>query len=115
MSASGMIHDKSIWETADFQDLSSAVGSPAMTKVNDYCRRDFMPTIAAGQFRATCLKLLDTILRAQEPLITTKRGVPVAKRVPIPQQTPLSDTLAGSVREERDIVSPLENTWEACR
>jgi hypothetical protein len=48
-------------------------------------------------------------------LIITKRGsVPVAKRVPIPPQTPLFGALAGNVREEGDIVSPLENVWEAC-
>jgi prevent-host-death family protein len=74
-----------------------------------------MPTIAAGQFKATCLKLLDAVSLTQEPLIITKRGVPVAKLVPIPPQTPLFGALAGSVREEGDIVSPLENDWEACR
>ncbi|MDR2451008.1 MAG: type II toxin-antitoxin system prevent-host-death family antitoxin [Candidatus Accumulibacter sp.] len=74
-----------------------------------------MLTIAAGQFKATCLKLLDTVSLTQEPLIITKRGVPVAKLVPIPPRNPLFGALAGSVREEGDIVSPLENTWEACR
>ncbi|MDR0439991.1 MAG: type II toxin-antitoxin system Phd/YefM family antitoxin [Candidatus Accumulibacter sp.] len=75
-----------------------------------------MPTIAAGQFKATCLKLLDTVSLTQEPLIITKRGVPVAKLVPIPPQTSLFGALACSVQEEEgDIVSPLENTWEACR
>ncbi|MDR1228839.1 MAG: type II toxin-antitoxin system prevent-host-death family antitoxin [Azoarcus sp.] len=74
-----------------------------------------MPTIAAGQFKATCLKLLDAVSLTQEPLIITKRGVPVAKLVPIPPQTSLFGALAGSVQEEDDIVSPLENAWEACR
>ena len=72
-------------------------------------------TIAAGQFKATCLKLLDTVSATQEPLIITKRGVPVAKLIPVPPQAPLFGALTGSVQEEGDILSPLENDWDACQ
>lgn len=72
-------------------------------------------TIGAGDFKAKCLKLLDEVARTREPLVVTKHGKAVAKLVPIPPETGLFGALAGSVRQEGDIVSPLENEWEACR
>lgn len=71
--------------------------------------------IGAGDFKAKCLKLLDEVARTREPLVVTKHGKAVAKLVPIPPETGLFGALAGSVRREADIVSPLENEWEACR
>jgi prevent-host-death family protein len=71
--------------------------------------------IGAGDFKAKCLKLLDEVARTREPLVVTKHGKAVAKLVPIPLETGLFGALAGSVRQEGDIVSPLENDWEACR
>jgi prevent-host-death family protein len=74
-------------------------------------------TIAAGEFKSTCLKLLDAVSTQQETLIITKRGKPVAQLVPIPvvRTTPLFGALKGSVLEEDDLVSPLENRWDACQ
>lgn len=74
-------------------------------------------TIAAGDFKARCLKLLDEVAASREPLVITKHGRPVAKVVPIAAQGDLFGALAGSVRfeTETDIVSPLDNEWEACR
>ena len=72
-------------------------------------------TIGAGDFKAKCLKLLDEVARTREPLVVTKHGKAVAKLVPIPPETGLFGALAGSVQQEGDIVSPLENEWEACR
>ena len=72
-------------------------------------------SIGAGDFKAKCLKLLDEVARTREPLVVTKNGKAVAKLVPIPLETELFGALAGSVRQEGDIVSPLENDWEACR
>lgn len=72
-------------------------------------------TIGAGDFKAKCLKLLDEVARTREPLVVTKHGKAVAKLVPIPPETGLFGALAGSVQQEGDIVSPLENDWEACR
>jgi prevent-host-death family protein len=71
--------------------------------------------IGAGDFKAKCLKLLDTVAETRQPLIITKHGKAVAKLVPMPQETDLFGTLAGSVLREGDIISPLENEWEADR
>ncbi|MDR3159709.1 MAG: hypothetical protein LBU11_12070 [Zoogloeaceae bacterium] len=72
-----------------------------------------MPTIAAGQSKATCRKLPDAVARARVAHHIPKRDAPAAELVPSPPQTPLFGALAGNVRKEGDIVSPLKNAWEA--
>lgn len=72
-------------------------------------------TIGAGDFKAKCLKLLDTVAETRQPLTITKHGKAVARLVPIPLETDLFGALAGSVLGETDIISPLENEWEAAR
>ena len=39
--------------------------------------------IAAGDFKAKCLKLLDDVAATGESLVITKHGKPLAKRVPM--------------------------------
>ena len=39
--------------------------------------------IAAGEFKAKCLKIMDEINKTGKSMIVTKRGVPVMKVVPI--------------------------------
>ena len=70
-------------------------------------------SIGAGDFKARCLKLLDEVALSREPLVITKHGRPVAKLVPIPQETELFGALAGSVRHEGDIVAPVDAVWSA--
>lgn len=72
-------------------------------------------SIGAGDFKARCLKLIDDVASTGESLVITKHGKPVAKLVPLPPETELFGALAGSVQQENDIVSPLENEWEASR
>ena len=70
-------------------------------------------TIAAGEFKAKCLKLLDEVAETREPLIVTKFGKPVAQIVPIPPaRIELFGAMKGSVLWEGDIISPLEDEWE---
>ena len=38
-------------------------------------------TIAAGKFKDVCLKTLDEVAKTRTPLVITKRGRPVAKKV----------------------------------
>lgn len=69
--------------------------------------------IAAGEFKAKCLKLLDEVAESGEGLIITKRGKPVARLVPMPGTRELFGALAGSVLREDDIVSPIGEDWDA--
>lgn len=69
--------------------------------------------IAAGQFKARCLALLDEVEETRLPLIVTKRGRPVARLVPIDSEA--LPELLGSVRYEgeKDLLDPVSEEWEA--
>lgn len=71
--------------------------------------------IGAGDFKAKCLQLLDDVAQHRESLVITKRGKPVARLVPMPPETPLFGALAGSVVDELDIITPIDDEWEAAR
>lgn len=62
--------------------------------------------INAAEFKAKCLKLIDQVADTHEPLIITKRGKPVAKLVPIVEETPhsLFGYMKGTVKIVGDIV-----------
>ncbi len=73
--------------------------------------------IAAGQFKAQCLQLMDQVQQSREEIVITKHGKPVAKLVPVDETGPRSilGYLQGTVEIVGDIVSPLESEWEANR
>ncbi|HJW13078.1 MAG TPA: type II toxin-antitoxin system Phd/YefM family antitoxin [Thermoanaerobaculia bacterium] len=66
-------------------------------------------TVPAGEFKARCLALLDEVAETGKPLLVTKRGKPVARLVPV--EAPPS--LLHSVKKEKDLVSPIEEDWNA--
>jgi prevent-host-death family protein len=75
-----------------------------------------MPTtIPAGEFKAKCLRLLDKVAEDRQPLIITKHGKPVAHLVPVPEVSDPFGALRGSGVIIGDIISPLENEWEALK
>lgn len=67
--------------------------------------------MAAGKFKANCLKVLDQVAETKEVIVVTKRGRPVAKVVPL--DDPDGPPLRGSVRFLKEIVSPIGEAWEA--
>ncbi len=72
--------------------------------------------IAAGEFKAKCLNLLDEVAEKRMTLVITKHGKPVAQVVPIPvTEGDLVGSMRGSVLWEGDIISPLENEWEVLK
>jgi prevent-host-death family protein len=74
-----------------------------------------MARIGAGEFKVKCLQLLDEVAETREPLVITKFGKPVATVIPMPPKVKLRGALKGSVLFEGDIVSSLENEWEAAQ
>jgi prevent-host-death family protein len=74
-----------------------------------------MARIGAGEFKVKCLQLLDEVAETREPLVITKFGKPVATVIPMPPKVKLRGALKGSVLCEGDIISPLENEWEAAQ
>jgi prevent-host-death family protein len=63
--------------------------------------------IAAGSFKVHCLALMDEVQAKRETVVITKRGKPVAKLVPVEEQTDdLFGFLRGKVTIVGDVVSP---------
>lgn len=71
--------------------------------------------IAAGKFKAECLKLMDDVSKFHTEIIITKHGKPVAKLVPCANETekPLFGYLKNSVELTGDIVQPIRDAWDA--
>lgn len=72
-------------------------------------------TIAAGEFKTKCLKLLDRVAEQRETLVITKYGKPVAQLVPMPPEKNIIGAMRGSVLWEGDIISPIDVEWEAMK
>lgn len=68
--------------------------------------------IAAGEFKARCLQLMDEVDRDGIEVVITKRGRPVAKLVPIrtEKQSPRG-WMRGTVQIHGDIVSSDPDDW----
>ena len=71
--------------------------------------------IAAGEFKARCLKLIVRVHDFHEEVVITKFGKPFAKLVPLETRPskPLYGFLKGAVDIGPDIVSPTGEKWEA--
>jgi prevent-host-death family protein len=69
--------------------------------------------IPAGEFKAKCLALLDEVAQTGHSVVVTKRGRPVARVSPVKP----SDIrpLLGSVLKERDLIAPIDESWNADR
>ena len=71
-------------------------------------------SIPAGEFKNSCLKLMDEVQKEGIPITVTKRGKPVVRVVPIRGKGKRA-TLRGTLAyEAKDIFSTGE-TWEAER
>jgi len=77
-----------------------------------------MKTMAAGEFKARCLQVMDQVSSTRRPVLITKRGKPVAKLVPADETRPeVFDSLKGKIEILGDIVSPVAplEDWEALK
>jgi prevent-host-death family protein len=69
--------------------------------------------IAAGSFKVHCLAVMDEVHAKRETVVITKRGKPVAKLVPVEEQTDdLFGFLRGKVTIVGDVVSPALESEE---
>jgi len=70
--------------------------------------------VAAAQFKAECLHLLDVVHNQHLSYIITKRGKPFAKLVPIPDQpVDYFGCMQETAFASGDIVSPIDIEWDA--
>jgi prevent-host-death family protein len=70
--------------------------------------------IAAGQFKAQCLQLMDQVKLTHEEIIITKHGRPVAKLVPVEDSSPVGfiGYMKDAVVINGDLVAPIDEDWE---
>jgi prevent-host-death family protein len=73
-----------------------------------------MKTMAAGQFKAKCLAIMDEVQAKREPVLLTKNGKPVAKLVPVPIEgrDPIFGFYKGKLEIKGDILAPLYSEEE---
>jgi prevent-host-death family protein len=70
--------------------------------------------IAAAEFKAICLELMDRVARTRESVVITKRGTAVAQLVPVESEPKsLFGYMKGSVTFDGDILAPIEEPWSA--
>ncbi len=76
-----------------------------------------MKTVPAGQFKQTCLRLLDEVRETREPIAITKRGRPVAQLAPLPAEAAgdWEGAMRGTGRILGDLVAPAASPedWSA--
>lgn len=63
--------------------------------------------LAAGEFKATCLALMDEVAATGREVIITKRGKPVAKLVAVTQPV-LDGPVFGCLRDVTEILGDIE-------
>lgn len=76
-----------------------------------------MQTMAAGVFKAKCLAVMDEVQAKREPVTITKHGKPVAKLVPVEEESEsIFGFMQGQVKIVGDIESPIPaSEWRRCK
>lgn len=78
-----------------------------------------MRIVPAGEFKQTCLRLLDEVGASGEPIVITKRGKAVAQLAPL--EPGRAEEWLGAMRDRGeirgDLVAPASDPdeWEALR
>ncbi len=80
-----------------------------------------MKTVAAGTFKATCLKLMDRVAATGEPIEITKRGKRLVRLVPVPPEVAPRRGIFGAAKHRMLYLAPDEEllstgeVWDAER
>ena len=73
--------------------------------------------MAATEFKAKCLALLDEVQKKGTEIVITKRGKPVARLAPVkkPKAPSPWGWMKGTIEIHGDIVAPTGEVWDAER
>lgn len=73
--------------------------------------------VAAAEFKARCLELMDRVRETGAEYVVTKHGEPVAKLVPYtaPRRTSLFGAMKGTVLEFERPFDPIDDDWDVNR
>ena len=66
-----------------------------------------MKQIPAGEFKASCLAIMDKVQATGEPVVITKRGVPVVQLTPAAKKSDIFGFMTGEFLIMGDIESPV--------
>ena len=69
-------------------------------------------SVAAGEFKNSCLKLMDTVSKTGVPITVTKRGRPLVRIVPIADAA-ATRSLRGAIVHEADDIFSTGEVWDA--
>lgn len=70
--------------------------------------------MAAGEFKAKCLHVLDEVQQTRREVVITKRGRPVARLLPADEPAPgVFGRMRGTIEILGDIVAPIGDPWDA--
>jgi prevent-host-death family protein len=71
-------------------------------------------SVAATEFKAHCLALLEEVRQTRQPLLVTRHGKPVAEISPyMPKDADEVNPLKGTVLFEGDVLSPIDEKWDS--
>lgn len=72
--------------------------------------------IQAGKFKAECLKIMNDVQEKKYSIIITKRKKPIAKLVPIEEETSplLFGKMKGTAHIKGNLIQPTGEKWDAC-
>jgi prevent-host-death family protein len=72
------------------------------------------PTVAAADFKATCLELMDRVRETGQEYVVTKHGKPVAKLVPYvaPKPRRVLGSMKGTVLKYERPFDPIDAEWD---
>jgi prevent-host-death family protein len=70
--------------------------------------------MAAGEFKARCLQVMEQVNKTKTPVVITKRGKPIARLVPV-ETEPVDGfgCMKSATRIVGDVISPIAVEWEA--
>lgn len=71
-----------------------------------------MKTLSAGKFKDQCLRVMDRVAQTKDPVVVTKRGIPVVTVIPYTEQQPASRSLVGSILEEKGSPFQTGQKWD---
>lgn len=75
-----------------------------------------MRTMNATDFKATCLRVLDTVAETRQGVVVTKRGKPVARVVPmVNRPDDIVGAMRGTIKIHGDIIGPVGVKWKALK
>lgn len=85
------------------------------TQTMDIKPRETMRTLPAGEFKQTCLRVLDQVRETGEGVVITKRGVPVARLVPVEISAGWLGAMQGTATMADDLIAPATppGEWSA--